>query len=383
VDLDNDGIPDILSGSWPGRLYFFKGVGKGRFAGKQAIKDSARKDIKIERASTVFAADWNDDGKLDLLIGDVRGHVHLILNDGSASNYAFGKPQMVKADGKPIQASGGDSHPIAVDWDSDGRVDLLLGCGDGSVLFYKNIGTAKEPKLAQSQTLVAAGKATGAKIAPGMRAKICAVDWNGDGRLDLLVGDFCMYQAKIDIPEKHRKAVEKARLQQKEIEKKLMDLRKKYLTPALQGPRKKETPVEAEVRKKKLRELADKFEDFEPSVQRELARLVKLARLTQPGPEEKKKIVAVSRELKAIEMKYAEIMEAMIPYESAPFDEPAEKSKARLEKMKAYNTQLFPLLIEAALLAEITRPYDSDQMAGSVWLYLRQEAATPKAQRRR
>ncbi|MBI2808877.1 MAG: VCBS repeat-containing protein [Planctomycetes bacterium] len=269
-----------------------------------------------------------------------------------------------------------------MDWDSDGRVDLLLGCGDGSVLFYKNIGTAKEPKLAQSQTLVAAGKAAGAKIAPGMRAKICAVDWNGDGRLDLLVGDFCMYEAKIDVPENQRKAVAKAREQQKEIEKKLNELRKTYRA-ALDGPSKKETPAEIAVRKKKLREIAEQYEDFEPNFERALARLAKLSRLAKAGVEEKKEIVILRRELNAIEKKYVEIMEALLPYETAPFDEPAEKSKARREKMRGYNTQLFPLRVEAALLAEITRPYDSNQMAGSVWLYLRQDATTPKAQRRR
>jgi hypothetical protein len=35
----------------------------------------------------------------------------------------------------------GDSHPIAADWDGDMLLDLLVGCGDGSVLFYIRTST--------------------------------------------------------------------------------------------------------------------------------------------------------------------------------------------------------------------------------------------------
>jgi hypothetical protein len=230
VDFDGDGIPDILSGSWPGRLYFFKGLGKGKYAPRQAIKDKTGKDIKIENASTVFAVDWNGDGKLDLLVGDVNGRVHVILNEGTPTKHAFGTPQELSVDGKPIQVPHGDSHPIAVDWDGDKLLDLLVGCGDGSVLFYKNIGTATEPKLAEPKTLVkapATGKAAdAASIRPGMRAKICVVNWTGDGRLGLLVGDFSTYEAKIEILEKDRKMVDEARAKNSELEKQFVALRK-------------------------------------------------------------------------------------------------------------------------------------------------------------
>jgi hypothetical protein len=73
---------------------------------------------------------------------------------------------------------------VAADWDRTGKLDLLVGAADGSVLIYRNAGSRTEPKLSAPQVLVPAGKAP-----RGGKAKICVVDWNGDGWPDLLVGD--------------------------------------------------------------------------------------------------------------------------------------------------------------------------------------------------
>lgn len=376
MDLDGDGIPDILSGSWPGQLYFFKGLGKGKFAGKQTIKDKTGKAIKIDSASTVFAVDWNGDGKLDLLVGDVQGRVHLLLNEGTSSNYAFGKAQHLAAQGTRIQVEHGDSHPIAVDWDRDKLLDLLVGCGDGSVLFYKNIGTATEPKLAKAQTLVAASKPAGVNVIyPGSRAKICAVDWDGDGRLDLLVGDFCQYQAKIEVPEKDRPAIEAARTKKEEL---MKDYREssKAVSEAMNGPTKKETPAEAEQRQQKLAQLTDMYQDFAQAFQDDLGRLAKLNSLATPSAAEQKEIATLRKNLQAAQKKYTEIMQTVLPYQYGPFDEPPDKTKERWEKLRTSLARQFPLQIELAMLEEIPRPYAANQMAGSVWLYMRHEGRT-------
>jgi hypothetical protein len=196
VDLDGDGISDVLSGSWPGELYFFKGLGKGKYAKAKKLEDNDGKVIKLGSASTVFAADWRGTGKLDLLVGCIDGYVWLVPGEGEKGKPAFGKPVKLSAAGKEIKVNHGDSHPVVADWEGTGKPGLVVGCGDGGVLWFRNEGTRAEPKLAAAVTLVSAppqlrDDTKGPKgPARGSRAKVWVGDWNGDGRLDLLVGDF-------------------------------------------------------------------------------------------------------------------------------------------------------------------------------------------------
>jgi hypothetical protein len=218
VDFDADGKNDILSGSYPGELYLFKGEGGGKFAKSDTLKHADGKPVKVGMAAVVYAQDWDSDGDFDLLVGDIEGQVHLVKNDGSKSKPAFGPASLLQAAGNPIKVSHGDAGPSVADWDGDGNFDLLVGTGAGSVEWFRNTGSNQAPKLAASQTLVAApaqgeanANAVNAGAKPGTRTKVHATDWNGDGKLDLLVGDFSHQQAAEPVLTEEQQAAKKSK----------------------------------------------------------------------------------------------------------------------------------------------------------------------------
>ena len=211
VDFDGDGHLDLISGSYdPGECYLFRGLGKGRYAARETIVDKTKKPLlrnpKQQQVHQSFGSwpamvDWDADGDLDLLIGSFDGTIRVFLNEGTRQQPQFAVANFkVQAGGKDLMVPGGHAAPVVVDWDGDGRWDILCGCAKGSVYWYRNVGTPSAPRFAAPQTLVEEHRGTGydefrdidEEPVPGIRSQIAAVDYDGDGRIDLLLGDFCL-----------------------------------------------------------------------------------------------------------------------------------------------------------------------------------------------
>jgi hypothetical protein len=196
VDLDGDGKPDILSGSWPGQITLFRRDGSG-FAGGETLKHADGNPVKPDVGSHVFAFDWDGDGKLDLIIGTSGGEVLFAPNVGTCTKPVFGEAKPLFASGKKLEILSGSAAPVVADWDGDGLPDLIVGAEDGSVVWFRNEGKLKEPRLAAAQVLVPPSPSPWRDDKSrrpgewGVRARPAVVDWDGDGKLDLLVGDLC------------------------------------------------------------------------------------------------------------------------------------------------------------------------------------------------
>jgi hypothetical protein len=95
-------------------------------------------------------------------------------------------PARMEAGREPIDGEIGHAAPFF------GDLDPRLGCGDGSVQRYRSLGSATEHRLGGPETLARPGaqEARAKRAGFATRAKLHAADWNGDGRVDPLLGDF-------------------------------------------------------------------------------------------------------------------------------------------------------------------------------------------------
>ncbi len=191
ADWNNDGKLDLLVGDTNGKITLF--LNNGNKGNPQLIKKGFVKagssDLFVgNRASPVFV-DWNNDSKRDLVVGDDAGYVRLYLNSGTNSDPQFTTFTYIKISNSYIQVSYSAS-PEVCDLDGDGRKDLLISDYSGYVYFYRNSGEDANPIFLTQEKLMAGSSYLKTNSS---YARIDVVDWDEDGDLDILAGETDAY----------------------------------------------------------------------------------------------------------------------------------------------------------------------------------------------
>ncbi|WP_299468555.1 VCBS repeat-containing protein [uncultured Gimesia sp.] len=226
IDWDQDGDIDLVIGDEDGRVAFMENTGEllgklPQFLPPRYFRQKAA-GVKFGALATPYAFDWDGDGDEDLICGNTAGYIALIENlDGNPHSPKLAAPRYLQAGGRPIRIQAGPNGSIqgpceakwgyttqtVADWDQDGLPDLLVNSIWGEILWYQNIGTRKEPKLASAQTVNvewdgAAPKPAwnwwnprGNQLVTQWRTTPVAVDYNQDGLTDLVMLDHEGYLA--------------------------------------------------------------------------------------------------------------------------------------------------------------------------------------------
>lgn len=221
-DWDGDGDTDVIAGNTAGYIAFIEnlsgpGVAEPKFAapaklkaGGKTLRIMAGKNGSIQGPAeakwgytTQTVADWDHDGDLDIVANSILGKVVWFENTGSKTKpeLAAEKPVEVEWNGEQPKLAWGwlrpqgkglltqwRTTPVAIDWDKDGLTDLVMLDHEGYLSFFQRTKTGllppkrlfadKDGKLLQLNTGTA-GKSG--------RRKLCLMDWDGDGKLDILL----------------------------------------------------------------------------------------------------------------------------------------------------------------------------------------------------
>ena len=207
MDFNNDGMLDLVMGERLGLIHFFPRTSEDpiTLGADSVIRMSNGDSLYVGQNSAPFVVDWNNDGLLDLIVCN-EGHpevspkrVRLFINTGTPEAYLFETEDYISYDPGtgPVPIEMWRTQPCVFDLNNDGKKDLILGEGlsvnPQGFWYYENQGSDASPEFGAPEMLQREGGGDLLMIAPDTKPFL--FDWNNDGVVDVLSGDYsdCVY----------------------------------------------------------------------------------------------------------------------------------------------------------------------------------------------
>lgn len=197
ADLNGDGLVDLVVGSGDRRLRTYLNTGYLTFAeGTDALAPS---DDWIQAAPAI--GDLNGDGKPDLVVGLANGGLRFAVGKLEGGAYRFDNNAVLRSNGEDKPKF---DAPAIADYDGNGKPDLLIGDNEGFIRKAEVVVDAKgtlslgEAKYLEGESLNPFGDH---RLWGGHNAVPAFADVNRDGLTDLIVGQLIFgFPVAIDDP---------------------------------------------------------------------------------------------------------------------------------------------------------------------------------------
>jgi len=247
-DWDRDGDFDLIVGDEDGRVALIENLGRvvdrlPQFAPPRYFQQEAD-ELQCGALSTPVGCDWDGDGDIDILSGNTSGYIEFFenLSGPKVASPKWAAPRRLSVGGsrrEPHSASTAELPPLSAraaytfrvmagpngsiqgpaeakwgyttlnvaDWDADGLPDIVFNSIWGKVQWLRNLGTRREPKLAEPQPIEVEWPGDppkpawtwwtprGKELVTQWRTTPVVADWNDDGLLDLAMLDHEGYLA--------------------------------------------------------------------------------------------------------------------------------------------------------------------------------------------
>ncbi|MCT4643876.1 MAG: FG-GAP-like repeat-containing protein [Carboxylicivirga sp.] len=147
IDIDDDGDLDMFVGNLYGDIYYFENTGNPSVPNFESpvVNPFNLNPIDNGGASPAFC-DLDSDGDIDMLCANALSHIFYFENTGTNQSPNFATPVMNPFNLDP--SSHNNSRLQMIDLDNDEDYDLFISNYSGNTYFYENIGTSTAPSFA-------------------------------------------------------------------------------------------------------------------------------------------------------------------------------------------------------------------------------------------
>lgn len=186
ADLDGDGDDDLLVGERNGKLLFLRNIASPGSVAQYVLVEEQFQGIDVGDFSVPQIIDMDKDGLPDLVCGNKRGTIWYYKNEGTVDEpvFVYQTDSLGKVSVRdPLVSLNGYSTPCFFR-DKNDSLRLFVGSESGSISYYRKIDGALDDRfeLAEKRLL---------EMYEGIRSAITVARLDDDNYPEMVVGNYC------------------------------------------------------------------------------------------------------------------------------------------------------------------------------------------------